>query len=49
MSEEGVKPLPVRPAVEPEPKPKAKKPKVELPPVGSAARKAMVLQGLIKE
>jgi hypothetical protein len=51
MSEATVKPLPVRPAVEPEsePKPKAKKPKVELPPVGSAARKAMVLQGLIKE
>ena len=40
MSEEGVKP---------EPKPKAKKPAKELPPVGSAARKALVLQGKIKE
>lgn len=49
MSEDVVKPLPVRPAEDPAPKPKAKKPKVELPPVGSAARKALVLQGLIKE
>ena len=49
MSEADVKPLPVEPVAETAPKPKAKKPAKELPPVGSAARKAMVLQGLIKE